>query len=107
LRMIEPARNLLSPTIRGAFLVNKLIRTFGLAILLCSCAAMAEAQVSVGIRIGTPPPIRAERMTRAPAPGYVWVPGYWYAQGNHYKWHKGYWTLPPYAGATWIAPRYE
>jgi hypothetical protein len=68
---------------------------------------MAEAQVSVGIRIGAPPAIRHERMVRAPGPGYVWVPGYWYAQGNRYKWENGYWTRPPYAGATWVQPRYE
>ena len=27
--------------------------------------------------------------------------------GSHYKWHGGYWTRPPYAGATWIGPRYD
>jgi len=37
----------------------------------------------------------------------VWVEGYWYPVKRHYKWHDGYWTRPPYAGALWIAPRYD
>ncbi len=32
--------------------------------------------------------------------------GYWYPQGSHYRWHDGYWTLPPYAGAYWVEPYY-
>jgi hypothetical protein len=87
--------------------VTKLIRTLCVAGLLLSAASFADAQVSIGIRIGPPPRPRVERQVVAPARGYVWVPGYWYPTGNHYKWHAGYWTLPPYAGATWIAPRYE
>ena len=72
-----------------------------------SCAAVADAQVSVGIQIGAPPRARVERVVPQPGPAYVWVPGYWYPVGNHYKWHNGYWTVPPYGGATWIVPRYE
>jgi len=34
----------------------------------------------------------------------VWVEGYQYPQGSHYKWHDGYWTRPPYEGAYWAAP---
>jgi hypothetical protein len=66
------------------------------------------AQLSIGVRIGPPPPPRVIRaQPRAPGPDYFWVDGYWYPVGNHYKWHNGYWTRPPYAGATWIGPRYE
>jgi len=87
--------------------VNKLITAFCFAILLFCCSTIADAQVSIGIRIGPPPRARVERVVRQPGPAYVWVPGYWYPVGNHYNWHNGYWTLPPYAGAQWIAPRYE
>jgi hypothetical protein len=66
------------------------------------------AQVSLGIRIGPPPRPRVVRV-RPPAPGpdYFWVDGYSYPVGNRYRWHAGYWTRPPYAGARWAAPRYE
>ena len=65
-------------------------------------------QVSLGIRIGPPPPPRVVRVQpRAPGAGFVWVQGYWYPVGNRYRWHDGYWSRPPYDGAQWIAPRYE
>ena len=87
--------------------MKKFIQTIGLAIFLMSCAAVADAQISIGIRIGPPPRPRVERVVRQPGPAYVWVPGYYYPQGNHYAWHQGYWTLPPYTGAAWVGPRYE
>ena len=65
-------------------------------------------QVSVGIRIGPPPPPRVVRVTPVrPGPDFFWIDGYWYPVGNHYKWHDGYWTRPPYAGAHWMGPRHE
>ena len=77
----------------------------GLALLLGSTLS---AQVSLGIRIGPPPPPRVVRVQpRSPGPEYIWVQGYWYPSGRRYKWHDGYWTRAPYAGARWIAPHYE
>ena len=64
-------------------------------------------QVSIGIQIGAPPPVRVERRPVSPGPNYTWVDGYWYPNGKKYAWHKGYWTLPPYAAAHWVAPRHE
>jgi hypothetical protein len=76
--------------------------------LLLLAAGSSFAQVSIGVRIGPPPPPRVVRVQpRAPGPGYFWVDGYWYPVGNHYKWHNGYWTRPPYGEARWIGPRYE
>jgi len=71
-------------------------------------AAAADAQVAVGITIGAPPPPRVIRVRPvAPGPDYVWLDGYWYADGRHWRWHNGYWTRAPYGGARWIGPRYE
>jgi len=36
-----------------------------------------------------------------PAPGYIWVDGYWAWGDEGYYWVPGYWTLPPYEGAIW------
>jgi hypothetical protein len=78
-----------------------------LAIALLTAGSMF-GQVSIGIQIGAPPPPRVVRVRPvAPGPGYLWVDGYWYPNGKHYKWHAGYWTLAPYAGASWVAPRWE
>jgi hypothetical protein len=79
-----------------------------LAILLLAGGSMFGAQVSLGIRIGEPPPPRVVRVRpRAPGPAYFWVGGYWYPVNGRYRWHEGYWTRPPFGGARWIAPRHD
>jgi hypothetical protein len=79
-----------------------------LLLLTLLASGVVFAQISVGIRIGPPPPPRVVRVQPpTPGPEYLWVAGYWYPVGNHYKWHDGYWTRPAYAGARWIAPRHE
>jgi hypothetical protein len=66
------------------------------------------AQFSIGIRIGAPPPPRVVRvLPPTPGPDFVWIQGYWYPVGGHYRWHDGYWSRPPYAGARWIGPRHD
>lgn len=68
----------------------------------------STAQVSIGIRIGPPPPPRVVLLRPVdPGPDYLWVDGYWYPVNDHYEWHPGYWTLPPYPGAYWVAPRHD
>lgn len=81
---------------------------FTLALLIFASSASA-AQVSIGVVIGAPPPPPRVIVAPPPAPvgAYVWVPGYWYPVKNRYRWHEGYWTLPPYAGAVWVGPRYD
>jgi len=79
-----------------------------LAALLLAGQALFGAQVSIGIRIGPPPPPRVVYV-RPPVPGpeFLWVEGYWYPVGRQYRWHAGYWTRPPYPGAVWAMPRYD
>lgn len=88
--------------------MKTLIRTAAILFVLIVGGSAYAAQISLGVRIGAPPPPRAVRvLPRAPGPGYIWVDGYWYPVGGHYRWHEGYWTRPPYPGARWVAPRYE
>ena len=76
--------------------------------LLLGASAIMNAQVSVGIRIGAPPPPRVLRVRPvAPGAGFVWVDGYHFVEGGRYRWHDGYWTRPPFEGATWIGPRHD
>ena len=79
-----------------------------LAFIVIGAASIADAQVSFNISIGPPPPPPVVRVYHPPRPaaGYVWIGGYWYPVGNHYKWHNGYWARPPYSGAYWVAPRH-
>ena len=79
-----------------------------LALVLAIGGVAWAADFSVGIRIGPPPPPRVVAVQPAsPGPEWVWVRGYWYPAGHHYKWHEGYWTRPPYAGAVWVAPHHD
>src|ERR1700688_929442 len=85
------------------------IRRILLAAMLLATVSATNAQVSVGVRIGPPPPPSVERVItpKKPGPEFVWVDGYWYPVRGHYKWHDGYWTRPPYEGARWVAPHHD
>jgi WXXGXW repeat (2 copies) len=85
--------------------MTTLLRTLALSTVLL-VPATAHAQVSFGITIGPPPPLRASVVRPQPHPDNIWVDGYWYPQGSHYVWHAGYWTAAPYAGAYWNEPYY-
>jgi len=86
--------------------MKNFIVTAFLSAALLTGGSLFGAQISV--RIGPPPAPRVERvLPRSPGAGYVWVDGYWYPSGKHWKWHKGYWTRAPYPTARWIAPRYD
>jgi hypothetical protein len=79
-----------------------------LMMLMVLAGGTLFAQFSVGVRIGAPPPMREVRVQpRSPGDGYVWVGGYWYPVGGHYRWHDGYWTQPAYTGARWVEPRHD
>ena len=79
-----------------------------LAALVMTAGLGFGAQVSIGIRIGPPPPARVVRVRpEIPGPDYFWVDGYWYPVGNRYRWHDGYWTRPPYPSARWVGPRHD
>lgn len=85
------------------------IRTFaGTAILFAGLSPFAVARVSASIVVGTapPPPVAVGVVGLAPAPGYVWVGGYWDWVGGKWVWVPGRWVEPPRRHAVWVAPRY-
>jgi hypothetical protein len=75
--------------------------------VLLTVGSAANAQVSFDIRIGPPPPPQVFRVPPQPGPDHIWVDGYWYVQGNRYRWHDGYWTRPPSPDAYWVQPYYD
>jgi hypothetical protein len=71
-------------------------------------AVPASAQVSFGVRIGTPPPpLRYENRPPMPGPGFVWAEGYYEPYNGAYRWHPGYWNRAPYAGASYVHPHWD
>jgi WXXGXW repeat (2 copies) len=88
--------------------MKNFVRAVLLIAMLLVTAKAGQAQVSVGIVIGAPPPPRvAAVVPTRPDLASMWVAGYWYPVGHHYKWHEGYWTRPPYEGAHWVAPQHD
>jgi hypothetical protein len=86
---------------------NSTMKTKLIAVALLAAGSLL-AQFSIGVRIGAPPPERVVRVQpKSPGAGYVWIGGYWYPVGNHYKWHDGYWTRPAYEGARWVPPHHD
>src|SRR5262249_58740850 len=72
------------PTVRAASNLQRasfmkhLFTTLIAVGLLSLAPSQARAQVSFGVRIGTPPPPRNYAVPPRPGPDYEWVGGYWY-----------------------------
>ena len=54
-----------------------------------------------------PPVVQQEVVLARPSAQHVWVPGYWTWRNNRYEWMAGHWEIPPFSGATWVAPHTE
>jgi hypothetical protein len=54
-----------------------------------------------------PPPLQAEFYGVPPAPGFVWIAGYWGLQSGRYVWVPGRWDRPPRGYTRWEAGRWE
>ncbi len=75
-----------------------------LAVALGASAApfMAQAQVGLDVSITTAPPeLPVYDQPPLPAPGYIFMPGYWAYGYSGYYWVPGTWVEPPEAGLLW------
>ncbi len=48
-----------------------------------------------------PPPPIVEPVVVAPAPGYIWIGGYWSWSDGRHVWTRGHWAAPR-AGYRWV-----
>jgi len=67
----------------------------------------ATPAVSTTMVTVAPPALQTEVVLAQPAPGYVWLAGYWSWRNDRYEWISGHWQLPPSSNAVWITPRWE
>jgi len=79
------------------------LKTLIILCAICAYIPKSNAQVSVSISVGTPPPpLRVYEMPEPPADGYIWQPGYWaYDDADGYYWVPGVWVAPPNPGLYW------
>ncbi|WP_258005628.1 YXWGXW repeat-containing protein [Castellaniella caeni] len=72
----------------------------GAPALLLPAAAQAAVSIGIGITLA-PPALPVVVQPVAPAPGYIWTPGYWAWNGGGYDWVDGVWLMPPAVGLLW------
>ncbi|MBV8147567.1 MAG: YXWGXW repeat-containing protein [Candidatus Eremiobacteraeota bacterium] len=73
------------------------------ALLFAAIPAPSSAQLFVGFTVGVPPPELPVYNTipPAPAPNYMWTPGYWAWGSYGYYWVPGTWVMAPQTGYYW------
>jgi WXXGXW repeat (2 copies) len=77
------------------------------SVTLTGCVvAPAPGYYEGGPVMVAPPPPQVEVVGVAPAPGYVWIGGYWNWVGGRHVWVSGRWDAPPRGYHTWVAHRW-
>ena len=68
--------------------MRNLIRALIAAFTLIAVPVVSQAGLFVGVSVGIPPPaLPVYVQPPCPAPGYIWMPGYW-------AWDDGYYWVP-------------
>ncbi|HEU0209427.1 MAG TPA: YXWGXW repeat-containing protein [Candidatus Udaeobacter sp.] len=78
------------------------LRSFIFALFLFATLPLASSFAQVDLSVNVAPPVLpVYEQPPAPAPGYIWTPGYWgWATGGYY-WVPGVWVAPPRVGLLW------
>lgn len=73
------------------------------SVALTGCVvAPAPGYYAEGPVMVAPPPPQVEVVGVAPAPGLVWVGGYWNWVGGRHVWVGGRWQAPPPGYHAWV-----
>ena len=81
--------------------MRNLIRTLIVALSFAALPVMSQAELFVGVSVNlAPPALPVYVQPPCPAPGYIWMPGYW-AWDDSYYWVPGTWVLAPAVGLLW------
>jgi hypothetical protein len=81
--------------------MRNLIRALIAALSLVALPVVSQAGLFVGVSVNIAPPVLPVYVQPpCPAPGYIWIPGYW-AWDDGYYWVPGTWMLAPEVGLLW------
>jgi hypothetical protein len=81
--------------------MRNLIRILIAALPLLAVPLVSQAALFVGVSVNlTPPALPVYVQPPCPAPGYIWMPGYW-AWDDDYYWVPGTWVMAPAVGLLW------
>jgi hypothetical protein len=82
--------------------ISNLVRAALVAAVVAAVPATGSAQVFVGVGVTiAPPAIPVYAQPAAPAPNYIWQPGYWAWGSGGYYWVPGTWVVAPSVGLLW------
>ena len=84
--------------------VRSIAAAAALTLALCGCVVTARPYGGAYVTIA-PPPLRAEVVGVAPAPGWFWINGYWGWDGYRHVWIPGRWAAPR-PGYRWVPHRW-
>jgi len=73
-----------------------------LSVVIIATALCSWGQFAISVSFG-PPLLPVYAQPIRPAPGCIWVPGYWAwsPENDAYYWVPGTWLLPPGIGLLW------
>ena len=81
--------------------MRNLVRALIAALTLVALPVVSPAGLFVGVSVNIAPPVLPVYVQPpCPAPGYIWIPGYW-AWDDDYYWVPGTWVLAPAVGLLW------
>jgi WXXGXW repeat (2 copies) len=81
--------------------MRNLVRALIVALPLTALPVASQAGLFVGVSVNIAPPVLPVYVQPpCPAPGYIWVPGYW-AWNDGYYWVPGTWVVAPAVGLLW------
>ena len=81
--------------------------SFGCSTVSSSTSQTSTTSQQLVVEVpSAPPDAKPEVKTACPAPGHIWVAGYWDYIGGHHVWRDGRW-VQGMAGYEYVRARYE